>query len=103
MRKGTDQRTLIFIINTELSSTPKRHDVWVKSSLWIKKYQEQGMVAFQRTPKTTLSGAMSRVGSVDMARELKERGTRSPRTRDPEGLWGGGSGTERQERVGDGE
>lgn len=44
------------------------------------------MVAFQRTPKTTLSGAKSRVGSVDMARELKERGTRSPRTRDPEGL-----------------
>lgn len=31
-------------------------------------------MAFQGTLKTTLSGAMSRVGSVDTARELKERG-----------------------------
>lgn len=62
-------------------------------------------MAFQGTLKTTLSGAMSRVGSGSTARELEERRTRSPRTRDPEGTLGRGlrncaSGT-RLEKAGD--
>lgn len=88
--------TLIFT-NTGRSSTPKPYDVWMKSSLWIKKYQEQGMVAFQGTLKTLLSRAMSRVGSGNAARELKNAGRGLPGRAIPRGLWGGGSGTVRQE------
>lgn len=50
-----------------------------------------GRVAFQGTQKTTLFGAMSIAGSGDKAQKLGERGTRSPRTRDPEGTLGWGA------------
>lgn len=62
-----------------------------------KRNQEQGVksslgrVPFQGTQKTTLFGAMSIVGLGDKARELGERGTWLPRTRDPEGTLGWGA------------